>query len=195
MPSVLCFTERRISRVHTHRSRGPLTEEGVTIVLGIPVTSVARTLVDLAPLLRLDALVRACHEAWVLHKVTPAMVEPLAAGRPGVAKLRSAMSGDAEVTLSPLETAFLTVLRSSSLPLPRTNRKAGGRFVDCRWPDHRLTVELDSYGFHNTRHSWEQDRQREREAYARGDQFRRYTWNDVTRTPGPMLRELSALLS
>jgi hypothetical protein len=41
-------------------------------------------------------------------------------------------------------------------------------------------VELDSYRYHHTRHAWEQDRIREREARARGDEFRRYTWGDVT---------------
>jgi hypothetical protein len=66
--------------------------------------------------------------------------------------------------------------------------------VDCRWPEHRLTVELDSYRFHNSRHSWERDRRREREAYARGDAFRRYTWDDVDEGR-QMLAELRKLLS
>jgi hypothetical protein len=41
--------------------------------------------------------------------------------------------------------------------------------VDCRWPDRHLTIELDSYQFHHSRHAWEQDRPREREARAPGD--------------------------
>ena len=99
-----------------------------------------------------------------------------------------------QVTLSKLEKRLLVLLREVGLPLPRTNRVASGRRVDCRWPEHRLTVELDSYQFHNSRYSWEQDRKREREAYARGDQFRRYTWSDVFEDPSAMLRELRALL-
>jgi very-short-patch-repair endonuclease len=78
--------------------------------------------------------------------------------------------------------------------LPDTNRPAGGRRVDCRWPQHRLTVELDSYRFHHSRHAWEQDRRREREARARGDEFRRYTYGDVLEDPRFMLDELCALL-
>jgi hypothetical protein len=66
--------------------------------------------------------------------------------------------------------------------------------VDCRWPEHKLTVELDSYGFHNSRYSWEQDRRREREARARGDEFRRYTYGDVFEEPELMLAELRALV-
>jgi hypothetical protein len=57
-----------------------------------------------------------------------------------------------------------------------------------------LTVELDSYRYHGTRHAWEQDRQREREARARGDEFRRYTWLDVVEEPVPMLADLGSLL-
>jgi hypothetical protein len=57
-----------------------------------------------------------------------------------------------------------------------------------------VTVEIDSYRFHNSRHAWEQDRCREREAYARRDELRRYTYGDVMERPGPMLRELRVLL-
>jgi very-short-patch-repair endonuclease len=74
------------------------------------------------------------------------------------------------------------------------NRAASGRRVDCRWPDHRLTVELDSYRYHRSRHAWERDRRREREAHARGDDFRRYTHGDVLESPDAMLAELHALL-
>ena len=64
------------------------------------------------------------------------------------------------------------------LPQPRTNERIDGRVVDCRWPKARLTVELDGYRYHHTRHAWERDRRREREARARGDEFRRYTYGD-----------------
>ena len=94
---------------------------------------------------------------------------------PGAAKLRAVMSGEAKVSLSRLESRFLERLREIGRPLPETNRPAGGRRVDCRWPDQSLTVDSTASGFHNSRHSWEQDHRREREAYARGDDFRRYT--------------------
>src|SRR5215204_1570227 len=109
-------------------------------------------------------------------------------------KLRRVVHGDVHVTLSALESRFLELLRDEGLPLPITNRPAGGRRVDCRWPEHRLTVELDGYRFHNSRHSWEQDRRREREARARGDEFRRYSYDDVTADPTLMLAELRPLL-
>jgi hypothetical protein len=112
----------------------------------------------------------------------------------GAQALLAVMEGDVKVTLSQLERAFLRLLRDAGLPLPVTNRVAGGRRVDCRWPEQGLTVELDSYRFHNTRHSWEQGLRREREARMREDRFRRYTWADVE-DPRFMLGELRELLS
>ncbi len=164
----------------------------------IPVTTVARTLVDLASVLASDDLARACHEAGVRHGTTPADVEAALARwsrAPGAGELRRVLRGDVRVTLSKLEKRFLARLREAGLALPRTNRLAGGRRVDCRWPDLALTVELDSYRYHHSRHAWEQDRRREREAHARGDEFRRYTYGDVFEHPRPMLAELRALLA
>jgi very-short-patch-repair endonuclease len=147
----------------------------------------------------LDApdLARACHEAGVRHRTTPADVEAVLSRRPnspGATRLRRILRGDVRVTLSSLEAAFLDRLRATGLPLPVTNRRAGGRRVDCRWPEQRLTVELDGYRYHHSRHAWEQDRRREREARARGDEFRRFTYGDVLEEPRFMLAELRALL-
>ena len=188
-------TERRVKGVRTRRVRRmPAT----TTFRGIPVTTVPQTLADMAATLTEPGLAFACHQAGVLHQTTPAQVEPLIAAvpnRPGAPKLTRVMSGDTHVTLSRLEARFLELLRAEGLPLPRTNRPAGGRRVDCRWPDQHLTVELDSYRYHRSRHAWEQDRRREREAYARGDDFRRYTWGDVFERPRLMLAELRGLLA
>jgi very-short-patch-repair endonuclease len=162
------------------------------------VTTVPRTLVDIATELSFGALARACHEAGVRYATTPKAVEAVLARRPnnpGAKKLRRVIRGDVQVTLSKLEAHFLELLRNENLPLPITNKSAGGRRVDCRWPDQRLTVELDSYRFHNSRHSWEQDRRREREARARGDDFRRYTYGDVLEQPQVMLHELGDRLA
>jgi hypothetical protein len=100
------------------------------------------------------------------------------------------------VTLSALEDRFLERLREHALPIPRTNRRTKGRtHVDCRWPAQHLTVELDGYRFHNSRQVWENDRRRERDAYARGDEHRRYTYGDVFEAPTLMLAELHELLA
>lgn len=199
LPEVTTPTERRVPGVVTRRARrgeraAPL---DALVVHGIPVTSVPRTLVDLAAALPQAALARACHEAGVLHRTTPAEVEAVLVRRPsspGAAKLRAIIHGDVRVTASVLERRFLRLLRDAGLPLPQTNRLAGGRRVDCRWPEARLTVELDGYRFHASRHAWEQDRRRERAAHARGDAHRRYTYADVVEDPRAMMRELRDLL-
>ena len=196
-PEVVARGERRIEGIITCRCRR-LDPRDATEVLGIPVTTVARTLVDLAAVLDRDELARACHEAGVRYGTTPSQVEAVLARRPsspGARKLRRVLHGDVHVTLSGLERRFLALLCAERLPLPQTNRVAGGRRVDCRWPERTLTVELDGYRYHRSRHAWEQDRRREREARARGDDFRRFTYGDVFGEPRLTLAELRAVLA
>jgi hypothetical protein len=195
-PEVTATSKKRVDGVKLRRGR--IDPRDRTTQRGVPTTAVPRTLTDLAADLPLDALARACHEAGVRYGTTPADVARVLARRPpntpGAANLRRILHGDAPVTLSALEHRFLALLREHELPLPETNRTAGGYRVDCRWPERRLTVELDSYRFHNSRHAWEQDRRRERDARARGDEHRRYTWADVYEEPAAMLADLRGLL-
>jgi predicted transcriptional regulator of viral defense system len=195
-PEVTTPGERTIRGVTTRRSRA-MDRRETTSCHGIPVTTVARTLVDLAATMSPAELARAVHEAGIKHGIGPDDVESVLDRRrtaKGSAALRAVLRGDEGVVLSRLERAFLELLRRHHLPLPQTNRRAGGRFVDCRWPEHRLTVELDSYRYHSSRHAFEQDRARERQAYARGDQFRRYTWGDVVERPRPVVSEVRAVV-
>jgi hypothetical protein len=196
-PEVTASKLKRITGLKTRRSHG-LGRRDATVWRGVPVTTVPRTLVDLAVSLRPDDLARAFHEAGIRHHTTPEQVEAVLARRPstpGARTLRRVIRGDEPVTLSPLEARFLDLLRTEGLTLPVTNRPAGGRWVDCRWPDERLTVELDSYRYHRSRHAWEQDRARERDARARGDDYRRYTYGDVFERPAALLVELRGLLA
>jgi putative AbiEi antitoxin of type IV toxin-antitoxin system len=195
-PEVMAPTRRRVKGVRTRRWRR-LDARDRMIWRGIPMTTVARTLVEIAGGLLLDDLARACHEAGVRYGTGPADVERVLERRPnspGAGKLGLILRGGVRVTLSKLESRFLGRLREAGLPLPQTNRPAGGRRLDCRWPERRLTVELDGYRYHHSRHSWEQDRRREREARASGDEFRRYTYGDVFESPELMLAELRPLL-
>jgi hypothetical protein len=196
-PEVMSPVKRRLRGVITHRVRH-IDAEDATVLRGIPLTTVPRTLVDIAGDMPEDDLARACHEAGVRYRTTPRHVEAVLARRPnaqGASKLRGIISGDTPLILSKLEKGFLRRLRQAGLPLPKTNRPAGAHYVDCRWPDRKLTVELDSYRFHSSRHAWEQDRRRERDARGRGDEFRRYVWRDVFEEPEFMLAELRRLLS
>jgi very-short-patch-repair endonuclease len=195
-PEVTAPTERHIPGITTrrHRSMHPLDAQ---FWRGVPITSPARTIVDLAATLAAHELARAAHEAAIRHNTAPREIEAVLQRQPnrrGAKELKRVISGDEPVTRSALERRFLTLLRNAQLPLPITNRPAGTRYVDCRWPQHNLTVELDGYRYHSSRHAWEQDRRREREAFARGDDFRRYTYGDVFERPRPMLAELQAVL-
>ena len=195
-PEVASPTQHRVPGVATHRAQ--LHSRDATRYRGIPVMTIPRTLVDLAARLDEDELAWACHQAAVRHGVRPAAIEAVLARRPkanGAGKLRRILIGDIRVTLSALERRFLALLRDSGLPLPETNKVVGSKRVDCRWPEHRLTVELESYRFHNSRYAWEQDHRREREARNRGDDFRRFTYADVVEDPKVVVAELKGALS
>ena len=150
LPEIATPTERRIEGIVTVRVRR-IDPRDATTWRGVPVTTVPRTLADLAATLDTAALTRAAHEAAVRHGVRPPHVEAVLARHPprrGASELRRILRGDEPVTMSALERRFLRVLEAAGLPRPQTNRIASGRYVDCRWPEQRLTVELDSYRFH-----------------------------------------------
>ncbi|HLM10374.1 MAG TPA: type IV toxin-antitoxin system AbiEi family antitoxin domain-containing protein [Thermoleophilaceae bacterium] len=196
-PEVIAPTERRIPGLRCRRAR-KLDPRDHTTHKGIPVTTVAKTTVDLAATLPYPALARAFHEAGIRHQITPEDIEEVLTRKPNAKRakqLRAIIWGDSEVTLSRLEDRFIELLKADRLDLPVTNRPAGGRYVDCRWPEHTLTVELDSYTYHRSRHAWEEDRKRERQARARGDDFRRFTWGDVFERPAATLREMRVALA
>ena len=187
--------KRRVPGVRTHRTR---CFADATTWRGIPVTTVARTLVDLAGVLSAE------RPGARLSRGRRALQNDPRDGRGGP-RAATATPGRAEAPRDPArgrpryaQQARIPVPRAPArgerLLLPETNRPAGGRRVDCRWRELRLTVELDSYRYHHSRHAWEQDRRREREARARGDEFRRYTYGDVFEHPDPMLAELRVLL-
>jgi very-short-patch-repair endonuclease len=195
-PEVIAKNERHIKGVSVKRERG-LNPRDRTICRGIPTTTVGRTLVDLAAELHEYELGQAWHQARVLYRTEPEDVEAVLERRPnskGAKTLREILRGKKKVSLSRLERRFLKLLKDNDLELPETNRSVGGRYVDCRWPARKLTVELDSYRYHSSRHAWEQDRKRERQARARGDDFRRYTWDDVFEDPRALLKELAPII-
>ncbi len=178
-PEVTVPTTNRRSRpgIVIHRVRA-LPGADTSEFHGIPVTTVPRVLLDLAPSLSPEQLARACHAAWHEHRTSPDMVIACIArnpGKPGAPRLRRALGAD--VTLSMLEDGFLALLRTHGLPLPRTNRVHAGDKVDCHWPRSAITVELLSFRYHGTRRASEADVARRRRsnhlAFTYGDIFER----------------------
>src|SRR4051794_9588119 len=103
-PEVLAVTERRIKGVHVTR-RSAIDPRDATEWQGIPTTTVARSLVDLATRLPEPALARACHEAQVLYRTQPEDIEAVLARRPrtkGASLLRSIVRGETRMSLSKL---------------------------------------------------------------------------------------------
>jgi hypothetical protein len=90
-----------------------------------------------------------------------------------------------------MERRALAALAGAGLPRPAVNRRQAEGYVDLRWPG--LTVELQSYRFHHSRHAWEKDHGRRRAARARGDLFKTYTWDDVVEERA-MLEEIRGLV-
>ena len=181
---------RRQRRIVIHRGQ-LLDPRDAMLLEGIPVTTPARALLDLAPRLRLDELTRACHEAWIRQRVTPRQIEACIArahDKKGVPKLRRALGSD--VVLSDLETAFLELLQRHDLPLPRTNIDRAGDKVDCHWERPALTIELLSYRFHASRRAFEDDVARRRRS-----NHIAYTWGDVFERPARTAAELRPLLN
>jgi hypothetical protein len=144
----------------------------------------------------LEELARACHGAGVRHHTTPRQVKAVLARRPnapGAAKFGPIFVGDAPVVLSWMERRALAALARAGLPRPEVNRRKGAHYVDLRWPKERLTVELNSYRFHHSRHAWEEDHRRRRAARARAEEFRTYTYDDVLEERA-MVEEVRGLL-
>jgi hypothetical protein len=187
--SVASRSGRRQRGIVVHRvaSLPPL---DTTTFHGIPMTTVERALLDVAPTFDPSALCRACHEAWVRYRVSPAHIEACIARNPtkkGAAKLRRACGSDA--TLSEFEQGFLRLLERHDLPRPRTNIDRHGDKVDCYWAHLDLTIELLSYRFHESRWAFETDTARRRRSHHLA-----YTWGDVFERADQTAAELRPIL-
>lgn len=135
---------------------------------GIPVTSVARTSLDLAALDAGGASARLKRLEDGEHRLDLREFEALLArakGHKGWAPLARAVDlyrPDPTVTRSGLERHFRALIRRAGLPRPSMNFVIGGYELDAYWPEHLLAVELDTYGTHGSRLSFEEDRKRAR---------------------------------
>src|SRR3954469_9112013 len=112
-PEVTAPARREVRGIRTRVCRG-LDERDIAIVSSIRVTTVPRTIVDLAARMTAPSLARLCHEAGVRYRVTPAHVMAVLERRPtapGARKLRVVRPGGEPVTLSELERRFLELLR------------------------------------------------------------------------------------
>lgn len=202
-PARIEVTTRRRSAstasLRVHRST-TLAGDDVTAVDGLPVTSVTRTLVDLADVLALHRLERACHRADVLRRLDATELAQRLTALPGrrTRGLRLALAGLAlhgpELTRSELEERFLVLVARERLPRPEVNVTVVGLEVDALWRAQRLVVELDGAAAHLITRAFERDRRRDAALQVAGLRVVRFTWRQVVHEPSDVTATLRALL-
>jgi hypothetical protein len=168
---------------------------------GIPVTTVARTLFDLAERAPSHRLKGAWEEADRLHLLRlreVAVVYERGRGRRRARKrIKPFLDAErryVEDTASPLEDRFAAFCVAHRLPPPRTNVLVDGDEVDALWPAARLIVELDSWEFHAHRQAFETDRDRDTEHLIAGYRTIRVTHRRLSAEPDRLAAQIRALL-
>jgi very-short-patch-repair endonuclease len=165
---------------------------------GIPVTSVARTLVDLADVLSERHLTAAVNEAEVQRRFDLMAIEQTlsrVAGRTGRHRLRRVLARYTEppgYTTTEAERLLLRLCKHHGLPTPQRIAVAGYE-LDFYWPDVRLAIEVDGGAFHRTRRAFHEDRRRDRGLAALGIQVARVPWLDLTDGALELVAELRAI--
>jgi very-short-patch-repair endonuclease len=174
---------RCVEGVRIHRVRDLLLDE-VTMVDGLPVTTPARTILDLAEMMTSrkveQALAKAMRMNLVTHRKVRRMVErhPQHRGAPLLRLLLDAEGGPS-FTRSEAEERLLELARSAGLPRPELNVTVLGHEVDFLWRSPRVMAEVDGYAFHRSMRSFAADRRRDAELMAAGYRVLRFTWDDV----------------
>lgn len=200
LPVHVTATEARARRRGVVIHRSVLPPEEVAIVDGIPVTSVARTILDESGARSDRSLRRLIKQAEFAELVdSEALAEileryPRRRGRRALARIVAGYILDAGVTRSELEDRFLAFCASRGLPLPETNVEieVADRTleVDCVWRKARLIVELDSRRAHHTDTAFEDDRARDRALIAARWIPMRVTWAHLHRDPDTLERDI-----
>jgi very-short-patch-repair endonuclease len=155
---------------------------------GLPLTTPARTLHDLATTLQPHHLERAVEEAQILGLVDEATLRR-------TKRLAPALHHAPALTRSEAEARLLALIRAARLPPPQTNTVIGRHEVDLVWHEQRLVVEVDGYEFHSTRQAFERDRVRDAELQAAGYRVVRVTWRQIAHEPEALIARLAALLA
>jgi very-short-patch-repair endonuclease len=185
---------RRRPGIRIYR-RSWLTAENRRLVDGIPVTDPVSTLIDLAAGAGRVQLERAINEADRLDLIDPealrAAIDPVPR-RPGLGRLR-ALLDRYTATDSGLERRFLSLVRSTGLPPPKTQARVGGFRVDFFWPQLGLVVETDGLRYHRTPAQQANDRQRDQVLAAAGLSTLRFAEAQVRLEPDRVRRTLVAV--
>jgi very-short-patch-repair endonuclease len=182
-------------RIH----RIALQPDEVTKLDGIPITTPARTLYDLAGSIAGRDLEQAVAEALARRVTDSARIAALVkryGHRPAARRLRALMAAEQGPSLSrsAAEEALLARIRRAQLPRPEMNVRVHGCEVDLYWRAERLVVEMDGFAFHGSRRSFEADRRRDATLAAAGLRVMRVTWRQLENEPEALLVRLAQAL-
>jgi hypothetical protein len=192
-------------RPHLVVHRASLPGDEIVQVRGIPVTSVPRTMFDLAGMLDERGVERAWNEMEVRRYTDRLSMPDLLERYPGhkgsllLARLADRKTLPVGITRNELEERFLALVDRFGLPRPRMNAHLAvrGRFyeVDCLWEDLGVAIELDGGEVHRTRRAFEKDRERDRILTAERYTTARLTWAQITETPAEVAADLRQILT
>jgi hypothetical protein len=187
--------------VHRGESLAPA---DIAVHEGIPCTTVARTLLDLASSFDRRTLERAVDEAEARRRFDLTAVHDVLLrnpGRPGTRALTTIITEYQQptATRSDSEEQMLRLIADAGLPRPRTNvwialDGGGGYEADFLWPDRRLIVEVDGRTHHARRRAFAHDRRRDRLLALAGFETRRYAASELTAVPARVAAELRTFL-
>jgi very-short-patch-repair endonuclease len=184
-------------KVHRVRSLDP---EDRAVVGGIPITSLARILLDTAEVMPLRQLKRTFEEAEKRRLLDLDAVQRMlerSPGRRGAKPLRQVIAEYVEppITQAELERLFIELCDLFGIPRPQTNVIVAGRVVDGVWHKKRLVIELDSRTHHLTTAAFEEDRRRDADLMLAGYRVLRITWRRLVDEPAAVAEIVRALLA
>ncbi len=189
--------DRHRKGIKTHRTK-TLTRRDIDRQLGVPVTSPARTVFDMAPRLKTEqALRRFVNDARLTHTLHLDDLAELLARHPrdpATKRLLPFVQAPTGMTRSELEDLFVAFARRYGLPEPTINKRRGRRELDFLFPEERVIVEIDSWKFHGDRGSFERDRDRDADHLAAGIVTVRVTEERLTGSPGREAARLRKIL-
>ena len=190
-------------RAHPHRVHRPrsLPQVDVTIVDAIPVTTPARTLIDVAATAEAEVLEDALDDGlrrklftiarmrWRLRELGPK------AGAKTLGRLLDIREGLSDVPDSRFETRLLRVLRAAKLPLPEVQYRVGRYRVDFAYPAARVAIGADGFAHHSGRRAFESDRARHNALSAQGWTVMHVTWAQLLERPDDLIEQIRVTCS
>src|SRR4051812_38321492 len=198
---------RKIDGIRCRRCRYPEPEE-VEVRHGVAVTTVARTLVDLAGMVGMKTLRKTVGRAAILRKLDLQAVDIAiynAKRRRGLKVLELALvpyrtkDGKVPDVRSDFETLVLPELIEMGLPRPGVNvwlKVEGERFlIDFLWKAQRVIVETDGRETHETPTAFQDDRRRDQFFAASGYRVLRVTWNQIQSERNAVLKRIAQALA